>query len=264
MLLGGCATGREKLDAYRANGPRLDPQSVKLYVGDQIDIYDRLNAIDPVPRSAGDYRPIVNAGMMYVDIRCARYMDALFWFNRVSKSANRQLGYLGSASAAILEIVDASSALVALAPIAFKFATETVDGVGKGLLYDMSPGAVRSIVDEQQVAFKKAIEGQRYTSKTAALQVVQAYLMLCLPVSIEGQVEQAVKNAKFREKPDDTSEQVTGTKTVTVETVTKSVDGKTLAPPATTKTTTETLVPAPKTPEVDTNKVPVLTMMQRD
>lgn len=274
VALGGCATmdrGRDKLAAYGDNVPALDSRKVDAFVTGQNEVYDRLVMLAPV--DAGDYRPIVDGGMMYVDLRCARYMDALFWFNRAREGTNRQLGYLGSASAAILEIVGASRELMSLTPLGIKFASETVDNVGKGLLYDLSPAAIRSIVDEQQIAFKKAIEGNRYRSKTAALQVIQAYVMLCLPASIEGQVEKAVTEAKFQEKQEP-APKPTPTPTPTAgERSTTGGDAKSAKADAPTTSshlvsgaggtvTATSTPPAPRDPRVDT--VPILEMRVGD
>lgn len=258
LALGGCATGQDKLTAYRENRPTIDPAQVGAYVAGQNAVYNHLLAIAPVKKTGAveDHSPVVAAGIAYVDLRCARYMDALFWLNRAKNSGNRQLGYLGSASAAILEILDASSALVALAPIGFKFLTETVDNVGKGLLYDISPAAVRSIVEEQQAAFKKAIANQTYTSKASALLVVQEYASLCLPASIEGKVEKVVASATFKERAPEPTGKTVGEEKPAGPPAPQSVEGGP-ATAATAASTPSTISPPPPAP-ASSDKIPVL------
>lgn len=200
MALAGCSSAGEKMASYKANRPDLDAADVTRFVVNHDEVLTQLKLLSGTnPEKDGDdWRPVVDAGMVYVDVRCDRFMDALFWFNRVRETASRQTAFVGAAAGAVQAIVGASRELVALTPIGLGLFDETVNNVGKGLLYDLSPSIVRSLVEKQQAAFLRGLGGVRFTTKASALQAVQSYASLCLPASIETEVARAVENADYQ------------------------------------------------------------------
>jgi uncharacterized protein YceK len=200
MLLSGCATVHKKIDYYRGNTPDLDATNVTDFVNDHNKILDQLKSLSgSAPAGdAADWRPVVDAGIIYVDVRCDRFMDALFWFNRVRETTSRELGFIGSASSAALALVEASKELIGLTPLGFTLLDQTVNNIGNGLLYDLSPSIVRSLVEKQQTAYLQGLSGIKFTSKTSALQAIHAYAAICLPPSIEMEVSRAVEKAEYK------------------------------------------------------------------
>lgn len=149
---------------------------------------------------AGDhpsYSEVVAAGIHYVDVRCDRYMDALFHFNRIRETASREVQFAGAASAAALTILKASTELIGLAPLGIGFIDQTINNVGRGLLYDLPPHIVRQLVERQQDAYLKAVS-KEYTSRPHAMQTIQGYASLCLPATIETEVNRAIAAAEYK------------------------------------------------------------------
>jgi hypothetical protein len=149
---------------------------------------------------AGDhptYSEVVAAGINYVDVRCDRYMDALFHFNRIRETASREVQFAGAASAAALTILKASTELIGLAPLGIGFIDQTINNVGRGLLYDLPPHIVRQLVERQQDAYLKAVS-KEYTSRPHAMQTIQGYASLCLPATIETEVNRAIAAAEYK------------------------------------------------------------------
>jgi hypothetical protein len=199
-MLAGCSSAGGKMASYRANRPDIDAGDVRRFVVNHEEVLAQLKLLSGTsPEKEGDdWRPVVDAGIVYVDVRCDRFMDALFWFNRVRETASRQTAFVGAAAGAAQAILGAGRELVALTPIGLGLFDETVNNVGKGLLYDLSPSIVRSLVEKQQAAYLQGLSGVGFTTKAAALQAVQSYAALCLPASIETEVGRAVENADYR------------------------------------------------------------------
>lgn len=104
FLLCGCATNGPKLiqakyDAYAGTVPDLTPADVGVFRknNDKAD-FTNLAGVN-VPGPNDEWRPIIDAGVSYIDTRCERFMDALFWPNRTRKTASRQIRGTGSAVA---------------------------------------------------------------------------------------------------------------------------------------------------------------------
>jgi hypothetical protein len=199
-----CATleesARTKAKYYLANKPDFDQ-------ADYTDFATRDAAlVEALEQGAGvknlqdgqDWNPIVHEGMRYVDRRCDRFMDALFWLNRVRETSSNEIRYVGAGASALLALVKASRELLGIAPIGFGFLDQTLNNVGQGLLYNLDPATVRDLVAREQKEFKKAIEATNYTKRQAALETVEQYAALCLPVNIETEVNRAIANSEFQ------------------------------------------------------------------
>jgi hypothetical protein len=142
------------------------------------------------------YSEVVAAGIHYADVRCERYMDALVHFNRIRETSSRQVNFAGAASAAALTILKASTELIGLAPLGFGLVDQTINNVGRGLLYDLPPHVVKQLVERQQEAYLKAV-AKEYTSRPHAMQAIQGYATLCLPSTIENEVNRAIAATEY-------------------------------------------------------------------
>lgn len=194
-----CTTVQEHVDAYRSNVPDLDRNDVAAFVAAREEVVGQLKALSGTdPRQDGDdWRPVVDAGILYADVRCDRYMNALFWFNRARASTSRQIGIGGSAASAAMALLNAGKDLIGLAPLGFTFLDQSVDNVGKGLLFDLDPSIVRSLVEKQQTAYRQGLNGAGFRTKTGAMNAIQGYAALCLPPSIETEVSRAVEASEY-------------------------------------------------------------------
>jgi hypothetical protein len=226
-----CSTLRTAFDNrrgyYTDNLPDLRRIDVQNFVADQNEVmnqfvrlagvaYERL-PLDPGPplphgttrddpRIPAEYylaptdnnwRPVINAGMHYVDVRCDRFIDALFWLNRIRETTSREIRFAGAASAAALSILSASQQLISLAPLGFGFLDQSVNNLGEGLLYALHPTVVRTLVEEQQTAYRNGLAGHTYESRSVALETVQGYAAICLPAAIEAEVNRAITERDF-------------------------------------------------------------------
>jgi hypothetical protein len=194
-------TIKSKRDGYVGNRPDFSKQEVATFVTDReilLTDFAKLGGLDGQPEHGGNWRPVVDGGMHYVDVRCARFMDALFWLNRARETTSHQIQYIGAATSAILSITQATKELLGIAPLGFGLADQTVNNIGQGLLYHLDPGTVAGLVARQQGTYRDAIKDAEYDNQAAALTVIQQYAALCLPVNIEGEVNRAIARSEFK------------------------------------------------------------------
>ena len=196
-MLSGCMTGpnlaQTKYRNYVRNTPDLDAADVKAFATNNNNILSDFASMAGVkePGASGEWRPVVDAGINYVDTRCDRFMDSLFWLNRARETTSRQIQYTGAAVSAALAVVEASKRAIGLTPLGFSLFDQSVNNVSAGLLYNLNPSTVRILVEKRQEAYLKSMTPS-YTSKPVALRVVQGYASLCLPPAIEAEVERAI------------------------------------------------------------------------
>jgi len=195
-----CTTVQDKIGYYKGNIPDLDAEDVAGFVAAQDEVVRRLKLLsgtDP-QKDGDDWRPVVDAGILYSDVRCDRFMDALFWANRVRETTSREIGFASSAASAAMALFNASKDLIGLTPLGFALADQTINNIGEGLLFDLSPSIVRSLVEKQQTAYLQGLNGTRFTTKTGAMQAIQTYTAICLPPSIETEVSRAVEASEYK------------------------------------------------------------------
>ncbi|HWT13246.1 MAG TPA: hypothetical protein VN231_10875 [Allosphingosinicella sp.] len=200
LLLSGCVTTHTPGD-YLANRPNVDPNDVAQYAAAHLAAVEHFIGIagvetpDPID---GDWTPVVSAGLRYVDTRCQRFMQALLELDRARETASQQIRYTGAASAAVLTIIEAGRQLTGIAPLLFGLADQTVNNFGQGLLYELRPGTIVSLVTRKQNLYRATIANVTYSNRAAAMDAIGGYLAICLPATIESEVQSAIENSQFQ------------------------------------------------------------------
>jgi hypothetical protein len=206
MTLAGCGDTVKRYQHLRGIGADIDAAEVESYAEQQQRVVThliRMSGQDPTTTTVA-WRPVVDSGIDYVDARCERYIDAIFWFNRQKTAAVNQINLIGVATTVALGVLKAAVEELTITALGFGLASQTVDNIGTGLLYEIEPSGVRSIVERTQAAYREAIEGSDYTTRPAAMRAIQGYLALCQPATIETEVNQAIGNARFEARlPDE-------------------------------------------------------------
>ena len=247
VFLTGCTTVKSKGRGYAGNVPDFAVANVAQFRQAQdvvVGEFARLGGLSQIPPHGGDWRPVVDGGMLYADVRCERFLDALFWLNRVRETTSNQIQYAGAAASAVLALTNAAKDLIGIAPLGFGFADQTVNNIGQGLLYHLDPGDVAQLVARKQGTYRDLIKDVKYTQRPAAMNAVAQYAANCLPVRIEGDVNQAIAKSEFvrvdhRQKPEPAPETTEDEEAPVVAT-----DGATETPA--------------ETPAVGDNEAPVL------
>jgi hypothetical protein len=183
------------------SGPGVDINAIDLQnyrVNQDVVVQNLMALAGYAPESPiGDWTPVVDAGIGFVNQRCEAYLDAIFWFNRYKSTTANEISLLGAGTASALGIVQASARDIALVALAFGITAQTVEVLSSSILYKIDPAAVKSLVDASQAIYLQSIKDIRYTSRSKAVLAIQGYLNLCLPATLEAQVMAAVNKTTF-------------------------------------------------------------------
>jgi hypothetical protein len=140
---------------------------------------------------------VTESGFNLVNTQCEKYIDALFWWNRYKRTTVTELSLVGAATAAILGIANASAAAIAITAAAFGLTTATVENIGNSVLYELEPSGVKTIVDRAMATYRGGVSLDEINDRPTAVAVIQGYLALCLPASIETRVNEAIIDTDF-------------------------------------------------------------------
>ena len=155
------------------------------------------------PKGSDDWAIFVEAGFNFIDEECNRYLDSLFWFDRYRRTTQNQIAITGAATATIMGIAGAAAEAIATTAAAFGFLTATVGNLSNSVLYELEPSGIKTLVDRSRAQYRAAAK-QRSEAKEAhnqpsAMSLIQGYLVLCLPATIETQINGAIVDTDFAE-----------------------------------------------------------------
>jgi hypothetical protein len=194
--LTGCATYRNTSQVQDGPGLEFKAADLKDFRENQNSVLEELGTLagadkSPKPEQWSD---VILAGMDYADSKCEAYMHALFRLNRDKKTVISQTGLLGTATAGLMGAAKSAAEDVAAVAVLFGLTSSTVDNLTSNLLYELDPSSVRTLVKELQSKFRGGLPTD-YSSRPAAMRVIRAYAMLCVPANIEAEVNLAVKGS---------------------------------------------------------------------
>jgi len=195
VTLAGCASWTDETDATLAQkgaGTTFNPDSIKTYAANQAKVLTELNALTGLTTPSWDQ--VIQAGIQYSDSRCDAYIGALYRVNKDLKADVQKLNSVGTATAALMGITKSAATEIAAAAVLFGYAEESINISGSRILFEMDPASIRSLVKGSQTAFKSALE-PNYQDRTGAFTVIREYITLCLPSTIEAEINNAAKNA---------------------------------------------------------------------
>lgn len=141
----------------------------------------------------------VQAGMNDIDRRCDSY---LLWLDYIRRGKDPTLNILSDAatySAIIMDRGGVSAAPIAITAAALGFARNTFTNVTSRLILEVNHSAVQSVVLSAQKQFREELLGSAdikssvvIASKPAAIYALRSYLRLCMPVTIEAEINNTV------------------------------------------------------------------------
>lgn len=178
-------------------GLQFDPKELAVHRQSQDEVLTELVKLTVAPKVKAPnivWDDVIAAGMDYADGKCEAYMHALFRLNRDRRTTTAQIGLLGTATAGIMAAAESAAKDVAIVAIAFGLASSTVDNLSSNLLYELDPSSVRAMVQTMQAKYRKEL-GVGYLTRPAAATAIRRYAVLCLPASIESEVNLSVKKA---------------------------------------------------------------------
>ena len=138
----------------------------------------------------------VKAGMNDIDQRCDAY---LAWLDNRRRSAEpllRQIGDMGKATGSILDATGVGPHAMNIVGIAFGLAANTFTNVNSRLLLEVNQATVQSVVHKGQEEFRNRKDYTNTFSRSDAIYHLRSYLRLCMPFTIETDINTTVAIAK--------------------------------------------------------------------
>ncbi|MBR1175676.1 hypothetical protein JQ617_17090 [Bradyrhizobium sp. KB893862 SZCCT0404] len=207
LLSAGC-----DLSSTQGVGTRLYPADVaaqtdlqNAYVGEicqQAGIlptaFDGVTSCGPNPYDAATWWLFVQAGMNDIDQRCDAY---LAWLDDAQRSREPVLNELALASATaqtIMRSTGVGANPITIAGAAFGLAAGTFTNVQSRLILTMPHSTIQAVVLSRQKEYRDRLIGTTTTkavaivSRPAALYALRSYLRLCMPMTIETEINNTI------------------------------------------------------------------------
>jgi hypothetical protein len=187
VLTGSCGS----LGPVRGISPTLQAADVERASSDVRQILYALAADTGVgPERPDRWYLVAEAGFNYVDDRCSTYFYSLFRLNRRREAFKSSFGAFGQTTNAILQATGATTVSMTVVAQAFGLASAMTDIVAGTFLFELPPATTREFVSKLQRAYRTGAAEKRMaiTTPTTAYHVIQDYLSLCLPPTIEARL----------------------------------------------------------------------------
>jgi len=151
------------------------------------------------PQSEETWYLFVQAGMNDIDERCDSYLTWLDNVRRARAPTIKELSDAHTAAELIMQATGVGAGPIAVVGAAFGFATDTFTNVTSRLVLEVNHSTVQSVVLASQKQFREDLLGSAkgaptvlIPSKPAAIYALRSYLRLCMPMTIETQINNTV------------------------------------------------------------------------
>lgn len=210
MAIGGCDPRLESQYFREGIGTELNrpdladaTQVLSLYVGHickqaGLDIAPDEPAASCTGRhfAAQEWVQFVKAGMNDIDLRCDGYLAWLDDRRRGVQPAMRQISSLRSLTQTVLDATGVGPHAMTIAGNALGFASATFTNINSRLLLEVNQSTVQSVVHKGQEDFRNRQEYLNVDNRADAIYFLRAYLRICMPFTIETDINTTVSIAK--------------------------------------------------------------------
>jgi hypothetical protein len=214
--LQGCADGLSWINDRWGPPPVLSPGPTSdaarrqaAVVNQMIDLSGALPIGHDRPTTQDEWYTVISGGFNVIDDACQTYLDDLWKLDRERTTLTGVISATGAAVAAVVNPGGAGTAttLVVLAQ-AFGLAGTLTTNVANTYLYAKDPATVKGLVDKMMHAYRQDFSDKVYGNKSttpaldpleekyysiqsypAAYYRMREYLSLCLPPTIDAQVQ---------------------------------------------------------------------------
>lgn len=134
----------------------------------------------------------VQAGMNDIDARCDSYLTWLDANRRSREPVLQQLSDMRTATTAILSATGSGVTPIAIVAASFGLATSSFTNFNSRLIFDLDQSTVQTVVLSRQNEFRQNLP-RAIDNRAAAIYALRSYLRLCMPMTIETQVNTTIK-----------------------------------------------------------------------
>jgi hypothetical protein len=128
------------------------------------------------------------AGMNDIDRRCDAYLTWLDAQRRDRTPFLAQIAAVGGSAAAIMGVAGAGTQALSIVATAFGLAGTTYANWNSRLLLDVDHSTVQTVVYTRQQDYRKVNAGMTVPDRPAAIYLLRGYLRICMPTTIETQI----------------------------------------------------------------------------
>lgn len=146
------------------------------------------------PPVSRNWAVFVQAGMNDIDRRCDAYLTWLDNKRRWVGPIHQQILDTQTATNAILvaTAVDPTKA-IAVVGAAFGLASHSFTNFNNRFIFEVEKSTIQSVVLTRQQRYRKDLVGTNVDNRPAAIYALRQYLRLCMPMTIETQINTTVK-----------------------------------------------------------------------
>lgn len=146
--------------------------------------------------TAQEWVQFVKAGMNDIDLRCDAYLAWLDDRRRGAQPAIQQISSLRTLAQTVLDATGVGPHPMTIVGNAFGFASATFTNVNSRLLLEVNHSTVQSVVHKGQEDFRYRQEYVGVDNRADAIYFLRAYLRICMPFTIETDINTTVSIAK--------------------------------------------------------------------
>jgi hypothetical protein len=171
-----------------------------LYTSETVDAVAAQDAyLDALCGTSGCATPmeLVQTGMNDIDRRCDAYLSWLDARRRDKEPILTEIGAVGSATSAIMLASGVGVTPIGIVAQAFGLATQTYSNWNSRLLLEVDHSTVQTVVYTRQTDFRNTIAMQSVPDRARAIYLLRNYLRICLPLTIETDINTSVKLAQL-------------------------------------------------------------------
>ncbi|MGO8015901.1 hypothetical protein AB9E19_13200 [Rhizobium leguminosarum] len=139
-----------------------------------------------------DWQDFTLAGMNDIDARCDAYLAWLDSRRRTNAPIQTQIADTATTTATIMAATGAGGMAMGIVAAAFGFARNSFDNAQSRLLMEVNHSTVQTIVLSNQDRFRREFAGIQVGSRPTAIYVLRQYLRLCMPYTIENQINSTI------------------------------------------------------------------------
>lgn len=146
--------------------------------------------------AAEQWVEFVKAGMNDIDLRCDAYLAWLDDRRRSAQPIIQQISSLRSVTQAVLDATGVGPHPMTIVGNALGFASSTFTNVNSRLLLEVNHSTVQSVVHKGQEDFRAERKYYGSENRSDAIYYLRSYLRLCMPFTIETDINTTVSVAK--------------------------------------------------------------------
>ncbi|WP_156389813.1 hypothetical protein [Methylobacterium sp. Leaf465] len=182
-----------------ADGGAHQSQLQEIYLGNICRQANLLTAVqgeatycDFSHMGSAEWSLLVQTGMNDIDARCDGYLAWLDSRRRSTSIIQQQLLDTQTAVNALMIATQAGGQAISIAGASLGFASHTFTNINSRLLFEIEQSTVQAVVLSRQNQFRTALP-RHIDNKAAAIYALRSYLRLCMPMTIETQINTTIK-----------------------------------------------------------------------